>query len=82
MTPEQLIVGDIAASTSVDQHDERPKTTCRTLQGAFVPLELWTPPTLSGKPRLKGLVGLGPYPKFKSEYSKLKYCLGRLTKVD
>ncbi|KAG2337331.1 hypothetical protein BDR05DRAFT_1005147 [Suillus weaverae] len=64
-TPQQLTVGDITASTSVDEHNERPNMTCHTPQGDFVPLELWTPPTLLGKPRLKGLVGLEPYPKFK-----------------
>jgi hypothetical protein len=38
--------------------------------GAYVPLELWTPPKLR-KSKFKGVVGLEDYPNFKSKHGKL-----------
>ncbi|KAG1882027.1 hypothetical protein C8R48DRAFT_766998 [Suillus tomentosus] len=75
LTPEEPYLGDIASTCSTyssDASEDGPVALGRASDkglidwlGSYVPLELWTPPALSRKPRMKGVVGLENYPKFK-----------------
>ncbi|KAG1898339.1 uncharacterized protein F5891DRAFT_1191013 [Suillus fuscotomentosus] len=75
LTPEEPYLGDIASTCSTyssDASEDGPVALGRASDkglidwlGSYVPLELWTPPALSRKPRMKGVVRLEHYPKFK-----------------
>jgi hypothetical protein len=77
LTPEEPYLGDIASTCSTyssDASEDGPVALGRASDkglidwlGSYVPLEFWTPPALSRKPRMKGVVGLENYPKFKSK---------------
>ncbi|KAG2058071.1 hypothetical protein BDR06DRAFT_968988 [Suillus hirtellus] len=75
LTPEEPYLGDITSTCSTYSSNAS-KDSLVVLGhasdkglinwlGSYVPLELWTPPALSRKPRMKGVVGLEKYPKFK-----------------
>ncbi|KAG1823314.1 hypothetical protein EV424DRAFT_1346338 [Suillus variegatus] len=75
VTPKQPYLGDIASTCSTySSHasEDGPVALGRASDkglidwlGSYIPLELWNPPALSRKPRMKGVVGLENYPKFK-----------------
>ncbi|KAG1870573.1 hypothetical protein C8R48DRAFT_771024 [Suillus tomentosus] len=75
LTPKEPYLGDIASTCSTyssDASEDGPVALGRASDkglidwlGSYVPLEFWTPPALSRKPRMKGVVGLENYPKFK-----------------
>ncbi|KAG2092294.1 uncharacterized protein F5147DRAFT_657706 [Suillus discolor] len=75
LTPEQPYLGDIASTCSTySSHASEDglvalgRASDKGLidwWGSYIPLELWTPPALLRKPRMKGVVGLENYLKFK-----------------